>query len=212
MVFYIVDHGRRIERPYQDLFKPSALKEVQATNPIQPVSNQQTTQPKATNKSAIESYQNSNSKENKAKLIKQAKDIMTSPVISLSLISTIDQAWDLFQKHGFRHIPVLSSEQKVMGIVSDRDMIRTSALVRQREGRQETETALSSASAIKEIMSHQVISASEDTMIREIADLMFRHKLGSVPIVDTENRLKGIITRSDILHAIVNEGPLELWI
>ena len=60
-------------------------------------------------------------------------------------------------------------------------------------------------------MKRQVLSAQESTLIRHLAKAICNHRIGALPVVNAENRVLGIVTRSDILGAIVNEAPLELW-
>ena len=57
-----------------------------------------------------------------------------------------------------------------------------------------------------------VITATPDTRIREIARLLIERRIGAMPIMDKYDNLVGIITRSDVLRAVVNHAPLELWV
>jgi acetoin utilization protein AcuB len=54
--------------------------------------------------------------------------------------------------------------------------------------------------------------AHPETLIREIVRVMFRERVGAMPIVNDTGRLKGIITRSDILRALMRHTALELYI
>ncbi len=60
-------------------------------------------------------------------------------------------------------------------------------------------------------MVREVITASRFTDIRRIAKVMFDEHIGSMPVLDDNRKLEGIISRSDILHALVNYPPLKLW-
>ena len=51
-----------------------------------------------------------------------AEQIMSSPVITLAPDSTVEQAFKLFHDHKFRHVPVVTSNNKLEGIISDRDI------------------------------------------------------------------------------------------
>lgn len=53
-----------------------------------------------------------------------AEQVMTSPVVSLTPEASITEALGLFQKNAFRHIPVATSAGRLVGIVSDRDILR----------------------------------------------------------------------------------------
>ena len=51
-------------------------------------------------------------------------------------------------------------------------------------------------------MTKHVISAHEDTPVEEIATLMINKKINRLPIVDDEGRLKGLVTRQDIIRSV----------
>ena len=53
-----------------------------------------------------------------------ARDLMSSPVITLPVMATLAQAWDLVHTRRFRHIPIVSPENSLVGILSDRDLLR----------------------------------------------------------------------------------------
>lgn len=133
-----------------------------------------------------------------------ARDIMTSPVITLDPSSSIDQAWAIFMEKRFRHIPTVDHQGRLIGIISDRDLLRATSGLIQKQSLQ--------TNSIKEIVKNSVLSATPDTEIRTIARIFFEEHIGSMPISDSEGRVVGIITRSDILRAFMNNVPLELWL
>lgn len=128
-----------------------------------------------------------------------ASDIMTAPVFSLREDQTIADARDIFRAHQFRHVPILARSGKLIGILSDRDFI-------DRRLPDEEKTI-----GVRERMVTDILTARPQTEIPAIAELMIGHRIGCLPIVDEAQALVGIITRSDILRAIVRHGPFELW-
>jgi acetoin utilization protein AcuB len=74
------------------------------------------------------------------------------------------------------------------------------------------------AKILDQVMSTPVLSASVKTNIREICNVMFNHHIGALPIVlegqleGQSGVLAGMITRSDILRAMIKHGPVQLWI
>ncbi len=60
--------------------------------------------------------------------------------------------------------------------------------------------------------STQLVVASSDTPVRQIAQVMFDHKVSCVPIVEENGHLVGIVTRSDLLPLIINDRRFEQWI
>lgn len=135
-----------------------------------------------------------------------AEQIMSSPVITLTANATFASAWQLYQERRFRHFPVMGNNGKLAGIVSERDMLIEAA---SREMREKPERE---RERITRIMNGHVLTASAKTNIREICRVMIDQHIGAIPITSDKGELKGIVTRSDILRALINNVPLELWI
>ncbi len=123
---------------------------------------------------------------------------MSAPVITLASEASLRTAVALFREHRFRHVPVCEPSGMLVGILSDRDLLR--------------DGVLADSALIAEVMTTPVLTAHPETVVREIARVMFEEHLGAIPIVDVAGALVGIITRSDILRALINRAPLELWV
>lgn len=135
-----------------------------------------------------------------------ARDLMTSPVQTLTSDSTLRDAWEVMRRKGFRHIPITSVHDTLVGIVSDRDLLSHAPDL--------IVGGLPAQSAYRklaEIMTTRVISATPATDIREIARIMLDEGIHAVPILDGDRRLAGILSAHDLLRGIANHGPLELW-
>jgi CBS domain-containing protein len=133
-----------------------------------------------------------------------AREIMTSPVFSVAPSATIQEITRIFTEKRFRHIPVVSPDGHLIGLVSDRDVLRYRAVSGRNDAHPESK-------AVQTIMVREVLSASPSARIRELAQVMLDERVGSMPIVDSADSLVGIITRSDIVRAIVRHGPVRLW-
>ena len=137
-----------------------------------------------------------------------AHQVMKAPVVFLKSNDLISTALNLFHTHQIRHIPVVADSGIVEGIISDRDILRDLSGVSE-----DYEQHVSSAMAhnkISQLMKTQVLTASSDTDVRYIARLFVEQKVGAMPIV-VDGGLVGIITRSDILAAVMRHFILELW-
>jgi len=64
---------------------------------------------------------------------------------------------------------------------------------------------------IDAVMISQVVCASAETSIRRLAEVMLLHKVDALPITDDAQHVQGIVTRTDLLRALVLDAPLELW-
>lgn len=117
-----------------------------------------------------------------------------------------EAAHAMFVKYRHRHFPVVDEKSQLVGLVSDRDMLADDGSL---EGAVEP---LTSKRAIINIMSKQILTASERTTIHEICRVMYNQHIGALPITDEKANLLGIITRSDILRTMLQNGPIELWV
>lgn len=133
-----------------------------------------------------------------------ARDLMTAPVVTLSPDTPLGEVQGVFSRRRFRHLPVVTNDNRVEGIISDRDLLKLMAAPSAEGQRWELLRA-------RELMAHPVLIASEDSEIREVARVLFEERVGCVPIVDRDHVLAGIVTRSDILRTLLVQAPLELW-
>lgn len=143
--------------------------------------------------------------------VRTAGDLMTSPVVFLTPEDTVADAWDLVRERRFRHIPILEGledpeHQRLVGIISDRDLLRVAGTPEHLPKDDVGERPL------RTLMRSPVYSAAPDTPVREVAHVMFHEHVGSMPVCDAEGALVGILTRSDVLRALLADGPLNLWI
>lgn len=72
--------------------------------------------------------------------------------------------------------------------------------------------AVMATTRIDAVMISQVVCASAETSIRRVAEVMLLHKVDALPVTDEAQRVQGIVTRTDLLRALVLEAPLELWV
>lgn len=135
-----------------------------------------------------------------------AKQIMTSPVVTLPPMAALSQAWEVIGMKRFRHIPIVSPEGKLIGLLSDRDLLRTTMELTASPNKKKAFTA-----TIQDIMVTQILSASPDEEIRAIVRILFEERIGAMPLVNHQGEIVGILTRSDILRTIMNEAPFEMW-
>ena len=134
-----------------------------------------------------------------------ASEIMSTDVISLVINIPEKEVWQSFNQFNYRHFPVVNNEQRLVGIITDRDILKII------NNSVEDKTTLENK-PLEQLMTQPVLSASQDTNIKEICTIMFNYHIGAVPITDKLGHVIGIITRSDILRAMIKFGPTELWV
>lgn len=151
---------------------------------------------------AIRAYMESVKTANEFQQIFHAYQIMNRPVKTISPKTGILDSLAIFRREKVSHFPVVSGDSRIIGILSDRDVYKHLTSEHCRTDNSEL---------IEKIMAREVITASSVTDIRRIAQVMFTEHIGSMPIIDDNKKLTGIITRSDILHALINHPTLKLW-
>jgi acetoin utilization protein AcuB len=130
------------------------------------------------------------------------REIMTKGVVTASPTTSIGEISHLFSDHRYRHIPIVSGKAELIGLVSDRDILRYQAKSSSRERDKEP---------VSSIMVSEVLVGTADTLIRDVARTMIEERIGSLPIVGERNAVVGIVTRSDIVRALIVHGPMRLW-
>lgn len=162
--------------------------------------------PDQSNLAVRQAYEQHRQQERSSARAVVAGDLMTAPAMTLPSDGTLAQAWTLMRRHGFRHIPVVSMDGTVVGMVSDRDLLRHAPdLVL-------TGTAgLAAHRRLADIMTQRVFSASPTTDIRDIARVMVDEHIHAVPILEAGRRPVGILTTRDLIRSLATRAPLELW-
>lgn len=142
-----------------------------------------------------------------SKTVLLAEEIMTTPVVALPLQAKLSSALEIFQTRPFRHLPVVTDYNRLAGIISDRDVMQYLGGFTKDFHQQAPHRANDN---VAQLMQQRVLAASRDTDVRHIARLFVEQHVGSMPIV-TDGELTGIVTRSDILNAVMRHFVLELW-
>lgn len=120
-----------------------------------------------------------------------ARDIMSSPVKSIPMDFTMDEVGRIMLRYGHTGMPVVDGDQ-LIGIISRRDVDKARM------------HNLGHA-PVKGFMSREVVTVSPDTGVNEIRRLVVERDIGRVPVVDEEDRLVGIVSRTDLLRTLHGE-------
>ncbi len=141
-----------------------------------------------------------------------AANMMTSPVVTIGPEASVrDAAWTMLTNR-ISAVPVLDGKGRLVGILSEGDLLRRAETGTQRRrswwgmlglGSEElaAEFVKSHGRKVADVMSRNVITAREDTPAPEIARLMETHGIKRVPIVE-DGKLIGIVSRADFLTAL----------
>jgi acetoin utilization protein AcuB len=127
---------------------------------------------------------------------------MSKPVITVNADDSMQQATALLKEHHIGILPVMENE-KLLGIITDRDLKRASASDATSLEIHELVYLLCKIKA-KEIMTKDPIVVPAYYTIEETARILLEKKISGVPVVDDDGRVAGIITRDDLLRVLVN--------
>ena len=118
------------------------------------------------------------------------RDIMTHRVITVRPKDTLLDAHKLLQRHGIARVVVVDEEYRPVGIMTSKDIIEF--LMSDLSGR-----ALDDIE-VREVMKSNPICVREGYLIPEAAKLMLKRNISSLPIIDSNGRLIGIVTKTDM--------------
>ena len=118
--------------------------------------------------------------------VKRADELIIRDVVTASPDQTVRDVDEMMEHEGVSGAPVVDDNGTVLGIISGTD-IRPYLEVGERD-------------EVREAMTDEVITASEEITPREALELMYEHKIERVPIVDEQNRLTGLMTMAGILQ------------
>ena len=142
----------------------------------------------------------------------KAQDIMTRDVTTVSPDTSVRDIAALMMEKHISGVPVLTNNGKIIGMVSQSDLLHRAELGTERKHKWWFRTFADSNALAREyakahglkahdIMSRYVVSVRDDAELRDVADILDSHRIKRVPVVQ-EGRLVGIITRGDLVRAL----------
>lgn len=130
------------------------------------------------------------------------RDRMTSPAVTIARDTPFQEALRLMREHGFGRLPVTGKDGKLVGIVSERDLLHASPSPATSLSVWEMNYLLWKLT-VAELMSDKVVTISPDAPIETAAMRMVEEGIGGMPVVDDNGRVVGVITETDIFRAFV---------
>ena len=142
----------------------------------------------------------------------RATDIMTSEVITVEEDATVQAAAELMAEHGISALPVVDKDTRVIGIVSEGDLLhRAETATEQRRSwwleimtstnQLAGEYIKSHSAKVTDVMTRDVISVTDATPVADIAVLLETHRIKRVPVL-RDGRLAGIVSRANLVRAL----------
>jgi CBS domain-containing membrane protein len=138
-------------------------------------------------------------------------DIMSRPVIPVSATTKVKAAWDLLKRHGVKALPVTDATNRVIGIVTQADLVDTSpvrklgALAEDLHQRFRGRPTVS-ADTVGAVMSTDVCTADGTQPIVELVPIFANYGHHHIPVLDASQRLVGMITQLDLISGLYRQA------
>ncbi|ACV25202.1 CBS domain-containing protein [Methanocaldococcus fervens] len=151
------------------------------------------------------------------------KDVMKKPIVVYE-DDDLEDVIKIFRENKISGAPVLNKDGKLVGIISESDIIKTivthdedlnlilpspldlielplKTALKIEEFMEDLKKALKTK--VKDMMTKKVIVAKPDMTVNDAAKLMVEHNIKRLPVVDDEGNLIGIVTRGDLIEALI---------
>lgn len=146
-----------------------------------------------------------------------ASDIMTTAVITVKKETPLTELAEILTKNHINGVPVVDEKGLLIGIICESDLIRKDKKLHiptvvalfdavfylESSKKIEKEIQLITATTVEELFTRKVVTVDEKTPIDEIATLMTREKIYTIPVMDG-NRLMGIVGKNDVIRTLVS--------
>mgnify|MGYP001592225867 CR=1 FL=1 len=129
------------------------------------------------------------------------RERMSQEPVTITTDVSVTDALRLMRERKIRRLPVLDSHGKLVGIVSDQDLLYASPSPVSSLSVWEMNYLLAKLK-VEEVMTRKVITVTEDTPLEEAARIMADNKIGGLPVM-RDDRLVGIITETDLFKTFL---------
>ncbi|HUH07670.1 MAG TPA: CBS domain-containing protein [Egibacteraceae bacterium] len=144
-------------------------------------------------------------------------EVMTSPVITVSPTTTLEEAVGLLARNSISGAPVVDGEGRLVGLLDDDDLLVAEARLHgptmlelfgayiplpgeRRRFEEDVRHAL--ARTVAEVMDDDPPRVGLDAIVEDVATLMVDRDVSRVPVVDINGEVVGIVTRGDLVQAM----------
>jgi acetoin utilization protein AcuB len=129
---------------------------------------------------------------------------MTRKVITIDKDADLLKTKKIMEDHGFRHLPVVDGENRLIGIVTDRDIRSAMPSIALKGSESEKAEQKVSAIRVEDIMTKDPVTVTPTYTLQDALLLIQKTRVGAFPVVDEQGVLKGIISIRDLIRAFIN--------
>jgi CBS-domain-containing membrane protein len=146
----------------------------------------------------------------------KAKHVMKKIVVSVPVDAPLEKVSEVMAAHRISGVPVIGANQQILGVISERDFLREITDTQDPSPMHFVERCLKNITCsveslrsrtARDIMTAPAITLGGEASLAQIAGLLRVHGINRVPIIDDRQRVIGIVTRSDIVHAYCTTQP-----
>ncbi len=143
------------------------------------------------------------------------KNVMTDSVVAVRENADFKEMVTVMRRRRISAFPVIDSSDRVIGVVSEADLLLKETAPALPQGAirlawRPKERSKAAGVTASEVMTKPAVTIHEDAPVAEAARLMQSHKVKRLPVVDASGRLRGIITRTDVL-SVFERPDTEIW-
>ncbi len=133
--------------------------------------------------------------------------IMSTDVVTVSMDATMQQAQEVFEQFRFHHVVVVENH-KAVGVLSDRDMLKTISpfIGKLSEQRRDTNSL---KKKVHQVMTRKLVSAKPDLLAAEAALMLLENNISCLPVLDDAGICNGIVTWRDLLRCAVDNSQTD---
>ena len=148
----------------------------------------------------------------------QARDVMISPVITIGKSATVREVARILLEKRISAVPVVDNIGKLVGMITEGDLMRRAEAGTERpyswwvhflagDATVAADYVKSHAARVEDVMTPDVVTATAETPLHEIASLFEEHRIKRVPIVNEDGNLVGIVSRANLIQVVASARP-----
>jgi len=148
----------------------------------------------------------------------QARDVMISPVITIRKSATVREVARILLEKRISAVPVVDNIGKLVVMITESDLMRRAEAGTEHryswwvhflagDATIAADYVKSHAAKVEDVMTSDVVTATPETPLHEIASLFEEHRIKRVPIVSEDGNLVGIVSRANLIQVVASARP-----
>lgn len=137
-------------------------------------------------------------------IVYHVQDIMTSQCIDIDINDKVQNAYDILKEYQVSQIPIVSEGKKIMGLINKKMILNLIV-----DDLDNAKNILDRK--LDDLYLPEIITTDPITDIRRVAKVMIDFKLDAIPVVNDQDILVGIVSKTDIIKAVSHIPKLQLW-